>query len=314
LIITQQHSFNERTSTMQIWLNGQFIERDTATISVFDAGFQHAVGLFETMLARNGVVFRGEAHMNRLAASAKDLLLSERLRIEPLVDAINHTIQKNNLKDARVRLTVTGGNLNLLQAQGKSQVDPTILIVAQPPTQYPETFFSRGVMVLIADGRDNPLHPMAGHKTLNYWPRIHALQLAAARRAGEALWLSVTNHLSAGSVSNIILVKDNVLLTPIARGEEEQGALPSAVLPGITRSVILELAESMEIETHRRMLDVNDLLTADEVFLTNSSWGVLPVIAVEKQQIADGTVGHTTQQLRQAWLELVQNETSFESP
>ena len=88
------------------------------------------------------------------------------------------------MTDARVRLTITGGNLNMLQSEGKPAVDPTIAIVAQPPTRYPDHFFERGVIATIADTRLSPLDPMAGHKTLNYWPRISALQAAAAKRAG----------------------------------------------------------------------------------------------------------------------------------
>ena len=98
---------------MLVWLNGKFIDRDAANISIFDAGFQHAVGLFETMLARNSHMFRVEQHMQRLANSARTLLLSERLRVEPLADAVNLTVQRNNMTDARVRLTITGGNLDL---------------------------------------------------------------------------------------------------------------------------------------------------------------------------------------------------------
>lgn len=297
---------------MQVWLNGQFVERDSAMVSIFDAGFQHGVGLFETMLARNGVVFRPRAHMERLVNSARQLLLSERLRIDPLIEALNLTVSRNKLKEARVRLTITGGNLNMLQTEGRSQVDPTIVIVAQPPTVYPDAFFEKGVLVVIADARANPLDPMAGHKTLNYWPRIQALQFAASKRAGESLWFTVSNHLASGSVSNVFLVKDGRLLTPIARGEEEPGALPAPVLPGITRAIILELAEDMDIEVEKRMLDINDLLSADEVFLTNSSWGVLPVVGVEREKIADATVGELTRRLRSAWLELVEQETLAE--
>jgi branched-subunit amino acid aminotransferase/4-amino-4-deoxychorismate lyase len=183
------------------------------------------------------------------------------------------------------------------------------MIVAQPPTSYPDSFFEKGVMVVIADGRDNPLHPMAGHKTINYWPRIQALQLAAAKRAGESLWLTISNHLSAGSVSNIFLVKDGSLLTPIAHGEEESGAVRSPVLPGITRAAVIELAENLDIQTMRQLLDVQALLDADEVFLTNSSWGVLPVTAIERKQIGDGQVGDITKQLRRAWSDLVDQET-----
>lgn len=289
---------------MKVWLNGTLIDRNDAHISVFDAGLQHGVGLFETMLVRDKHLFRAKAHMQRLADSAKQLLLTERLRTDSLIKAVELTIRENGLSDARVRLTITGGDLNLLQSQAKSAVDPTILIVAQPPTQYPDSFFEKGVRVVIADGRDNPFHPMAGHKTINYWPRIRALQTAGGAGAGEALWFTVSNHLASGCVSNIFLVKDGTLFTPIARGEEQQGAIPSCVLPGITRQAIIELAEQKDVTCLKRMLDIEDLLGADEVFLTNSSWGVLPVVGVEKEEIGDGAVGGLTQTLRDAWLEL----------
>jgi branched-subunit amino acid aminotransferase/4-amino-4-deoxychorismate lyase len=214
-------------------------------------------------------------------------------------------------------LTVTGGDLNLLQSEGRPAVDPTIAIVAQPPTQYPDHFFERGVIVTIADGRVNPLDPLAGHKTLNYWSRIRALQDAAALRAGEALWFSVTNHLAGGCVSNVFLAKDGCLLTPIARGEEESvdgaAVLRAPVLPGITRAAVRELAESMDIDVTAKSLDISDLMAADEVFLTNSSWGVLPVVGVERDKIGSGEVGTLTRGLRDAWLRLVEDETQSAS-
>ena len=295
---------------MKVWLNGTFIERDETKVSVFDAGFQHGVGLFETMLARNGKIFRPQAHLQRLTESARRLLLSERLRVEPLSEAVQLSLTENGLEEARVRLTLTGGDLNLLQSKGKTQADPTILIVAQPPTEYPDAFFEKGVVVMIADGRENPFDPMAGHKTLNYWARIQALQLAGAKGASEAMWFTVSNHLSSGSVSNVFLVKDDTLHTPIARGEEDPGSLASTVLPGITREAVIEVAQGMGLGTSKSMLTIEDLLGADEVFLTNSSWGVLPVVGVEREKIGAGEVGETTRRLRQGWLELVQRETS----
>lgn len=294
---------------MLVWINGKLTEQDNANISIFDAGFQHGIGLFETMTARNGKVFRPHAHMNRLAESAKLLILSDKLQIDPLVEAINNVVKQNNMQTARVRLTLTGGNLNHLQNKGKQQIDPTIIIVAQPPTEYPQSFFDNGVMITVADGRENPFDPMAGHKTLNYWPRIHALQMAAAKQAGESLWFSVSNHVASGSVSNVFIVKDNQLHTPIARSEEAKGAIASSVLPGITRSAIIDIAECMDIKVNKQMLDINDVLNADEVFLTNSSWSVLPVVNMEREEIADGKVGEVTIKLREALLEMIEKET-----
>lgn len=309
---------------MLVWHDGQFIEHTRAAIPVFDAGLQHGIGLFETMRARHGAVFRAADHMHRLVASARQLLLSERLRGEPIIDAMHLTLERNQLRDARVRLTITGGNLGAAapssavvagngERSSSRAVDPSLLIVAQPPTEYPPGFFERGVMITIADGRENPFDPMAGHKTLHYWPRILALQVAAAKRAAESLWLTVTNHLACGCVSNIFLVKDDRLLTPLARGEEDKGAVPAPVRPGITRAAVLELADVLDVSAERRLLDIHDLLGADEVFLTNSAWGVLPVVQVERQAIGAGEVGPMTRQFRSALLNLIDQETQAES-
>jgi branched-chain amino acid aminotransferase len=276
-------------------------------VSAFDAGLQHGIGLFETMSARHGKVFRAEAHARRLVESAGALLLTEGLQPGPLAQAVGHAVEHNAVQEARVRLTVTGGDLSLPVGASRRRVDPTVLIDVQPPTAYPQAFFDEGVTVTIADGRLNPASPMAGHKTLNYRPRIHALQLAAARKAGEALWLTVDDHLACGSVSNVFLVRDGVLLTPPARGETPPGP---AVLPGITRAAILELCATLDIETARAAPAADELAAADELFLTNSSWGVLPVTAVEAGAIGDGRVGEVTARLREAWLDLVERETS----
>jgi branched-subunit amino acid aminotransferase/4-amino-4-deoxychorismate lyase len=135
------------------------------------------------------------------------------------------------------------------------------------------------------------------------------LQQAAAKGAAEALVLQVSNHLASGCVSNVFLVRDGALLTPIARGEEAGGeargkgrVLPSPVLPGITRAWVLEEAERRGIEARRQMLSAAEVLEADEVFLTNSSWGVLPIVKFEASAIGDGVPGKVTKGLREAWV------------
>lgn len=295
---------------MLVFLNGQLVERDDARVSAFDAGFQHAIGLFETMLVRNGRVFRGDRHIARLDASARALGLSESLRTDPLLDAIALTLERNGMAEARVRLTITGGDLNWLQSRGERRAaDPTVLIVAQPPTAYPAEFFERGVLVTIADDKANPLDPFAGHKSLSYWPRVRALQLAGAKGASEALWFTVANHLAGGCVSNVFLVREGLLVTPPARGEEAAGALPSPVLPGVTREALIALAEARSLRVERRVLAIADVLAAEEIFLTNSSWGVLPIRQVEGHVVGDGEPGPVTRSLREAWTALVDDET-----
>lgn len=293
-----------------VWINGAFVERSDARVSAFDAGLQHAVGLFETMFAYEGRVFRLFDHLDRLNRSARELGLTDNLKLNPLGEAVNHVVAESGLDRARVRLTVTGGDLNLLSAGGPAPVDPTIMIAAQPATPYPAEMFERGVMAVIGSMRLNPLDPLQGHKTLSYWGRLRELQTAARAGAGEALLLQVTNHLGGGAVSNVFLLKDGALLTPIARGEEDPGpsALRSPVLPGVTRRAILDFAGEMGLTCEARMLSVEDLLGADEAFLTNSSWGVLPLVRVEAAPVGSGAPGPLTHTLRAKWMEAVAEE------
>ncbi len=296
---------------MDLFLNGKMLPPDQALLPVEDAGFQHAVGLFETMSAHHGRVFRLNQHLQRLATSATQLGLSRALDIEALAQAVQITIDHNQIDKARIRLTVTPGSMSLVSG-GAAPSAPTGTVLIQPtePTEYDPKYFEEGITVLIAQPGANPFDPMAGHKTLNYWGRLRTLRQAASAGAGEAIWMNISNHLAGGAISNLFLVKDGALLTPIARGEEVEKSLSAPVLPGITRAAVIELAEGLGITVSKQMLAIDDLVEADEVFLTNSSWQVLPVSKVEKSQVGDGKAGEMTTRLRGALLELIEEETA----
>ncbi len=329
--------------------DGKFLPLDQARVGALDAGLQHAVGLFETMLG--GVrsdqpdaqphtqpwIVDLDAHTQRLAQSALELGLSTDLRPQALADAALQTVARSALPRARVRLTITGGDLNLLTRPAPGapaqRALPTVLITATPATTYPAEMLARGVLVTLADTKANPFNPHESHKTLNYWWRLRELQLAGAKGAAEALVFDVTNHLVGGCVSNVFVVRQGVALTPFARGEEGIGPdgptpdgdpdvqvarakgsyLPSPTLPGVTRARVLDwlaLGASAHpalagVRTQRRALTISDVLDADEVFLTNSSWGILPVTRVEGRTIgaapSAGSVGPITTALVQTW-------------
>lgn len=297
---------------MQIYLNGQLVPAESATVSVEDAGLQHAVGLFETMFCYHGRVFRLDDHLARLKGSAEALGLAAKLDPAPLADAVRQTVAANALDHARLRLTLTAGTLSMLRhADGPAvKVTQTVAVVPSQPTAFDPAYFEQGVGVTVYKQAANPFDDTAGHKTLNYWPRLRSLRQAAAAGCSETIWLNITNHLASGAVSNVFLVKDGRLLTPIARGEEAEQSLPAPVLAGVTRKVVCEVAESMGITVERRMLSVEELLEADEVFLTNSNWRVLPVVKVEQRQIADGKPGRITADLRERVLQLIEDESS----
>ncbi|MEO0511483.1 MAG: aminotransferase class IV [Planctomycetota bacterium] len=297
----------------QVFVNGTFVARGEAKVSAFDAGLTHGIGLFETMSARRGPdgpeVSRLGDHLERLTTSAAQLSLSADLNQRALAEAIHRTaataLDTDRSPDRlRLRLTVTGGDLNMLTAarpttpaQSQPNFHPTIILDVQPATSYPDEMFEKGVRVAAADTRANPLNSFEGHKTLNYWWRLRELQVAAGRGAAEALVFSVTNHAVGGCVSNVFAVRDGTLLSPIARGEEPDGGLPSPVLPGVTRKAVFDAADAACLTADTRMLSFEDLATADELFLTNSSWGILPVVGIENRTISSGIPGEITRSL-----------------
>ena len=298
-----------------ILINGDFVELDQARVGVFDAGIQHGVGLFETMTA---LVTGGESkvigldeHLQRLIHSAKELGLARELHKPALEEAVIATVERAGDPRQRVRITVTGGDLNLASRGEAKEHEPTVIVAAQPLTEYPLELYDKGVNVVVADLRVNPLDESQGHKTLNYWMRLRELQKAAAKRASEALIFQVTNFLAGACVSNVLLVKNGKLITPIARGEENAVsstapgiAFRSPVLPGITRATLLDWARSERREVIKRMVTIDDVLTADELMLCNSIFGVLPVVQMENQKIGNGAVGSLTATMVERWKSL----------
>ena len=312
-----------------VFLNGRLLRDDDpqASVSLADAGFMHAVGLFETMTARrtdDGVrVARVDEHVGRLIASAKELGLASSLRAGPLAEAVEHTanehFEQTDHDIARLRLTVTGGDLNLVRREaervGAGVQTPTVAIVAQRATAYPEALYEQGGVLTIADAKANPLDPLAGHKTLSYWWRLRELQASLAKGGTEALIFTVTNHVCGGSVSNVHVVKDGVITTPVARGEEaavsgKGGSMPSPVLPGVTRAAVLEIAAGLGHQVRKQWMTIDDVLDADEVFCTNASFGVLPMTRVEGKPIGDGAVGPVSRVLREKLAEIDAGQAS----
>ncbi len=281
--------------TGRVFLNDKVIEAEQAGVSVADSGLLYGAGLFETMRSHNGVVFRREDHLDRLFLSAAALSIPHSYDRPYLSRAIDEVLQANQLKDARLRLTLTGGPV----VDSEEQRRPTLLITATPFRAYPAEYYRMGVLVVLCPFRQNATDPTSGHKTTCYYPRLLALNLARQRGAAEAVWFTTENRLAEGCVSNIFLVKDSVLHTP---------AVATPVLPGIARKTVLQLAQEQSIEVVEKDLFISDLLDADEVFLTNVIMEVLPVVNVEKHAVAGGKVGPVTRKLREAFVQALEKE------
>jgi branched-chain amino acid aminotransferase len=281
-------------------LDGQIISYDHAHIAPFDAGFLHGVGLFETMRAVNGRVFRLSDHLRRLASSAAALELPISLDEKAIEELIAELLEANDLKHARVRLTVTRGDM--AQAD-KENPDPprSVLISAAPLTGYPEALYIKGMTVMVSGWSQNPHNPLCGHKTTSYFDRLLALRQTQAAQAGEALWFTEKEKaLAEGCISNVFVV-DNVgtLLTPPWQMPGAEGL--RLALPGITRQTVLELAVKYGIAAQERVLYIHDLLEAKEVFLTNAIMGIMPVSRIERQAVGDEKPGALSKRLRELY-------------
>jgi len=268
----------------KVFLNNQIVDADTAKVDAGDAGFLYGAGLFETLRCKDGAVFALEDHIDRLIYSAG--VLGVRLTGDKkyLIDSIYKTLDANELADARIRLTATNGTVT----DSKDQNSPTLLISAAQFQGYPEEYYKKGVMAALSSNRQNPHDPTSGHKCTSYFSRLLALGDAHKKGAAEAIWFTVDNKIAEGCVSNIFIVKDSIVYTP---------TLKTPVLPGVTRKYICNIAPENAIELVEKDLFINDLLDADEVFLTNVIMQVLPVIKIEAHDVKDGNCGPITKKL-----------------
>jgi branched-chain amino acid aminotransferase group I len=276
-----------------VYLNGSLLPRSQAKISPFDLGFLYGYGLFETMLAYAGYIFRLEKHVERLSQSAK--LLGLPVNVSHLKKACHDTLKANKLKDARIRLTVSIG-------EGEAAPDlpqhprPTVLVTAASYVPLAAEAYRKGYKAVISTMGQDSQSPLSRLKSVNYLNHILARRGARAAGADEAILLNERGFLCEGSTSNIFLVSRGELITP---------DLESGCLPGITRQAVIELAGGLGIKLVQREVHLEELLRADEAFLTNSIIELMPLAEVNKQRIAGGKV---TRRLMQAYKEAVVKE------
>jgi branched-chain amino acid aminotransferase len=272
---------------MKVFLNGAIVPEAQAVVSVYDHGFLYGDGVYETMRAYGGVVFMLERHMDRLSRSAA-LIRLQMPEAEQLKHSIYQTLEANKLSDAYIRVTLARG-------KGPIGLDPelcsghTVVVIAEQFREYPASCYERGVRFIIAKTRRN----LAGAidpkiKSLNFLNNILAKMEAKDRGAYEAIMLNAGGFLTEGTVCNIFFVNNGVLCTP----SEDAG-----ILDGITRELVLGIAERNGIKAEEGMFRTDDLLRASEVFCTNTTAEVMPVAGVEDVEFKVGEITRALQRL-----------------
>jgi branched-chain amino acid aminotransferase group I len=276
-----------------VYLNGSLIPRSQARISALDYGFLYGFGLFETMRAYEGRVFRLDRHLNRLARSAEVLGLP--LPATDLRSAVMATIQANQLGDARVRIAVSIGEGGIVPDPSTCD-QPTVLILAGHYQPYPEQVYEKGFKAIVSSIHRNSQSPLSRLKSANYLESMLARQEARAAGVDEALCLNEKGLLAEASMSNVFLVTNGTLRTP---------GPGSGILPGITREAILELAPSLAISTLEDDVRQDELFQAQEAFLTNSLIEVMPLTEIDGKPVGSGRPGPLTRRLAAAYKRLV---------
>jgi branched-chain amino acid aminotransferase len=279
-----------------VYLNGRLILRSKATISALDYGFLYGFGLFETMRAYAGKVFRLDNHLNRLEDSAELLGLS--IEGMELKGAVMDTIKANRLGNARIRITISPGKGAINADMGTCKKN-TVLVVAEKYIPCTQKVYRDGFRAVTSSFRRNSLSLLAGLKSTSYLMSVMARQEAKKAGADEAICLNEKGLLAEASMSNIFVVTDGRLRTP---------SLESGILPGITRQTVLELASRMGISNFEDDIEPDELYKAKEAFLTSSLLEIMPLTGIDDKCINDGRVGSITKKLMAAYKQLVSTE------
>lgn len=275
-----------------IYMNGAFVPRDEAKVSVFDHGFLYGDGVFEGIRVYDGVVFRLRDHIKRLYDSAKSILLDIPMTPEEMEAAVVATVRKNGLRDAYIRLIVSRG-VGDLGLDPRSCTRPQVVIIVSQIRLWPKELYERGIRVVTVPTRRNTpdaLNPKI--KSLNYLNNVLVKIEANLAGVAEALMLNQDGYVAEGSGDNVFIVRRGVLYTP-----------PGYVgaLEGITRQVVMELAQDLGYTVKEEPFTRHDVYVADEVFLTGTAAEIIAVVEVDGRTIGSGVPGPITRRLTEAF-------------
>lgn len=280
----------------RIYVDGRITAPDEAVISVTDHGFLFGDSVYEVFWWRRGVLIQEQDHFERLQASADRLYMDLQFTRTEMKAAIDRTLEAagaTSEEDAYVRLVVTRGAGPV--GLGFAAVPKRTLVVVIKDARRPDAeTFERGLSVALVNRRRNSskaLDPRA--KTGNYLNNALALHEARLAGSDDALMLNEAGNITEATTANVYLVKAGRLATP---------HLEAGILEGTTRRRILSLARANDLPTAEEVVTPAAIRAADEVFVSSSVRGILPVVAVDGVPVGDGQPGEWTRRIR-GWFE-----------
>jgi len=274
---------------LKIWLDDKLVDEKDAKISVFDHGLLYGDGVFEGIRIYNSRVFELQAHIKRLYGSAKVIRLVVPMSEQKLIEAVEKTVEANQVVDGYIRLGVTRG-IGTLGLNPFVCEDSRLFIIADNIQLYPEALYEEGMRVISANTiRNHPLSLPPQIKSLNYLNNILAKIEALDRDVPEAVMFNHEGYVAEATGDNVFIVKNSCILTPPV----EAGALD-----GITRSVVIKLARKEKLEVFEKNLTKFNLYTCDEFFLTGTAAEVIGIVEIDGRVVGDGKPGPITKLLR----------------
>ena len=280
---------------MLIYIDGEFLPKAEAKVSVFDHGLLYGDGVFEGIRSYNGRVFKLDEHLERLYDSAKSIMLQIPISIETMEATVLETLRRNHLTEAYIRLIVTRGVGDLGLDPDKCP-KPSIIIIADKIVLYPQKYYEEGLEIVTVSVRRNyaeAINPRI--KSLNYLNNILAKIEGKQAGAEEVLMLNAEGYVVECSGDNIFWIKNETLVTP---------PVHMGILEGVTRNSVIDLAREAGMRVEERVFTRHDLYIADECFLTGTAAEVIPVVKIDRRSIGDGQPGKITQRLITAFRQL----------
>jgi branched-chain amino acid aminotransferase len=279
-----------------IYVNREFVPQSQARISVLDHAVLYGDGIFETAVARNGLIFKLDAHVERGFRSMAAVALASPWDRATMRGLIIETVRRNALKDAYVKWLVTRGS-NGRPLMDPAGCEPNLIVIALPVIERAERL-ADGLRLKTAAVRRPPgqvLDPQI--KSINYLNLVLAKLEAKAAGADEALLLDLSGRVCEAAGWNVFLLRGNRLLTP-----------RHDILAGITRETVFELGPALGLTVEEADLELYDAYTADEAFLASTAGGLLPVTSIDGRAIGSGRPGPGFQGLRSAYEQLITSE------
>ena len=267
-------------------MDGKLVPKSEAMVSVYDHGLLYGDGCFEGIRAYGGRILKLKSHLARMFESASLIRLNPVYDVDELEDAIRETLAANELSDAYIRLIFTRG-VGTLGLHPFRCPTPGTIVIADKIQLYPEELYEEGMKVIVADRPRIPIPCLDPRiKSLNYLNNILAKIEAIDAGVLEAIMLNLEGEVAECTGDNIFVVKDGRIRTP---------STSTGILHGVTRRFIMrEVAPACGHQVEEAVFPLEELLDADEVFLTGTAAEVIGVTRVGDQVIGDGRVGPVT--------------------